>query len=128
MTNYNLPNQKKAENAGMELANKHLKKVEKALRCPECNDTGYIGDQGAGVKLNTEIEPCACEKGKQIAGEIGKKVSDLTVPEFKILMVECFEMLKQREIDTGMKEYNRLSRAKSNEMFIRDGKPIPKEW
>ena len=40
-----------------------------------------------------------------------KKVSDLTVPEFKELMVECFEMLKQRELDTSTKEYERVCRG-----------------
>ena len=38
-----------------------------------------------------------------------KKVADLTVAEFKNLMVECFEMLKQRELDTSIKEYDRLT-------------------
>ena len=40
-----------------------------------------------------------------------KKVSDLTVPEFKNLMVECFEMLKQRELDTSIKEYDKVCRG-----------------
>ena len=109
-----------------------LKKLKAQVKtvCPDCKDTGYVGDKGAGVKLNTEIEPCACEKGKQIAGEIGKKVSDLTIDEFKTLMVECFEMLKQREQDTSMKEYNRLT-AKPivvSDISTRDGVPVPKEW
>ena len=59
-----------------------------------------------------------------------KKVSDLTVPEFKNLMVECFEMLKQRELETSIKEYNRLT-AKPitiSDISTRNGEPVPKEW
>ena len=77
--NYDLLNQDKAKNEGIELANKHLNMVKEAL--------------------------------KEVKLEVVKKVSDLTVPEFKTLMVECFEMLKQRELDTSMKEYERVCRG-----------------
>lgn len=80
MTNYDLLNQDKARNEGIDLANKHLDMVRTALK-----EVGTV--------------------------EVVKKVSDLTVPEFKTLMVECFEMLKQRELDTSMKEYERVCRG-----------------
>ena len=57
-----------------------------------------------------------------------KKVSDLTVPEFKNLMVECFEMLKQRELarlGASIKEYERIT---LNDISTKGGIPISKEW
>lgn len=38
-----------------------------------------------------------------------KLVPDLTITEFETLMIKCFEILKQRELDTSMKEYDRIS-------------------
>lgn len=43
------------------------------------------------------------------AQKVVKRISDLTLPEFKELLVDCFEMLKRREIDTSMEEYKRLT-------------------
>ena len=54
-----------------------------------------------------------------------KKVADLTVTEFKNLMVECFEMLMQREHDTSIKEYERIT---PNAISTKGGIPISKEW
>mgnify|MGYP001590786579 CR=1 FL=1 len=73
-----------------------------------------------------------CPTCKSI-GRIKKRdriISDLTLPEFKTLMVDCFEMLKQRELDTSMKEYDRLT-AKPivvSDISTRGGVPVAKEW
>lgn len=58
-----------------------------------------------------------------------RKIYELSVKEFKKVMIECFEMLKQREIDTSTKEYNRVSKGlKPDEIFIRNGQAISKEY
>ncbi len=93
MTNYDLLNQDKAENKGVELANKHLNMVKEALK--EVNKTAP------------------------------DRLLDLTISEFKNLMVECFEMLKQREHDTSIKEYERIT---LNAISTKGGIPISKEW
>lgn len=85
----------------------------KAKNCPECLDTGFVGDNGAGKRYNNEYHPCdACEKGKRLAGDGERKIYELSVTEFKKLMVECFEMLEQHRLDTSMKEYEKLTGGK----------------
>ena len=59
-----------------------------------------------------------------------RKVSDLTIAEYKKLWIECYEELEQHKQDTSMKEYNRLT-AKPiviSDISTRDGVPVPKEW
>ena len=98
MTNYDLLNQDKAKNEGVEWANEHLDMVKNAL---------------SEIKKNPDE----------------RKIYELSIEEFKEIMIECFEMLKQRELDTSIKEYTKLTAKPENpEMFIRDGKLVSKEW
>lgn len=99
--------------------------------CPECLDTGFVGDNGAGKRYNNEYHPCdACEKGKTLAGDCERKICELSVNEFKKLWIECYEELEQHKLDTSMEEYKRLTTKQivTNDISTRDGKPVPKEW
>jgi len=37
------------------------------MKCEDCLDTGWVGDNGPGKNGNNEYMPCDCEKGKAIA-------------------------------------------------------------
>lgn len=83
-----------------------IRNYDDEMICPVCNGIGRV------LKRN-------------------KRVSDLTVEEIKILMVECFEMLKRKELDTSMEEYKKLTvncKKPSEEVFVKDGKPVSKEY
>lgn len=92
--------------------------------CPHCAGSGYVGDQGAGRKGNSEYEPCIC---KSVA-DTERKIYELSVKEFKELMVECFEMLKQRELDTAMEEYKKLTLKPITENLNDGRKIVPQEY
>lgn len=114
MINYDLLNQEKRLD-GTALAQEHLGRLKEALEeteevCHDCNDTD-----------------CADEHGKSLPT---RRVSDLSIQEFKDLMVDCFERLKQRELDTSKKEYDKITtkRIKLEEVFVKDGKAVPQEY
>ncbi len=107
MTNYDLLNQDKAENEGVEWANEHLDMVKDALNHDKAKKDLVCGECKNHVESLTAPYFFRCEECELKI----RKVRDLTISEFKTLMVECFEMLKQSELDTSMKEYERVCRG-----------------
>lgn len=57
-----------------------------------------------------------------------RKIYELSVTEFKALMVECYEMLEQHKHDMSAKEYKRLTTKMAEEVFIKNGIPVSKEY
>ena len=106
-TNYDLLNQDEAKNEGVEWANEHLDMVKDALDQDKAKKDLVCGECKNNVESLTAPYFFRCLS----CDEKVKKVSDLTIAEFKNLMVDCFEMLKQRELDTSMKEYERVCRG-----------------
>ena len=98
--------------------NNDLLNYDDEKTCPNCLGVGRIKNLVTDDDLYRNVD--------------SRNIHDLTIPEFKKLMVECFEMLKQREIETSMKEYNKLTtkipkEAMNQPVFIRDGKPVSQE-
>lgn len=63
-------------------------------KCELCNDTGWYGDNGAGIKGNSEIIQCEC--GVKILPP-EKKVSELTISELFELIIKAVRECKSRE-------------------------------
>jgi hypothetical protein len=38
-----------------------MNKVDETEKCPECEDTGFYGDNGPGTEGNNEYVPCECD-------------------------------------------------------------------
>ncbi len=68
--------------------------------CPNCQGVGKIKKSG---------ELLTCVKCNTIISDNDRKIYELSVKQFKELMVECYEMLEKRKLDTSMEEYKRLT-------------------
>lgn len=44
--------------------------------CKDCNDTGFYGDNGPGIKGNSEYVPCDCDPTKRARRRLGKDETD----------------------------------------------------
>ena len=75
--------------------------------CGNCKDTGWVGDNGAGIKGNTEIAPCGCGLVKPMLGAPARKVSDLTISEFKETVLWCLEHHEKIKQDKAVAEWKR---------------------
>ena len=53
-------------------------------KCEECKDTGWVGDNGAGIRGNNEYEPCFCitESDEATAKSGRTVVSQTSEPSF----------------------------------------------
>ncbi len=63
--------------------------------CPNCQGLGKIKKSGELLTPKVNMDEM--------------KIYELSVEEFKKLMVECYEMLEKRKLDTSMEEYKRLT-------------------
>lgn len=88
-------------------------------------------NQDKAKNEDTETAPCDCGLVKPMPENSStRKVSDLTIAEYKKLWIECYEELEQHKQDTSMAEYNRLT-AKPiavSDISTRAGVPVPKEY
>lgn len=87
-----------------------------------------------GINWDILNQDKAKNEGEELANEHlnpdERKIYELSVKEFKELMVDCFEMWKQMEMDTSVKEYDKITTKpiKIEEVFVKDGKTVPQEY
>jgi len=99
MTNWDIINQDEAKQEGKNLAEKHLTMINDAIK--------------------SVLTPEAKDE---------RKIYELSVKQFKELMVECYEIVEQRKLDTSMQEYKRLT-TKTIVEDLNDGRKIvPQEY
>ena len=73
------------------------------MKCNDCLDTGWVGDNGPGKKGNNEFIPCDCPKGKAIFIRIRNR------PASEISTAELIAELGRRRPDCKKCEYWRFS-------------------
>jgi len=72
-------------------------KSSQMFNCNICNDTGWTGDNNAGLDGNSEVHACDCEQGKKIENAIRILGFD-TVKDFVKTMssIERVEKLEKK--------------------------------
>ncbi len=74
------------------MKNNDLLNYEDEITCPNCQGLGRIKKSGELLTPKVNMDEM--------------EIYELSVEEFKKLMVECFGMLKQLELDTSIKAYD----------------------
>ena len=97
------------------MANYDLLNQDKAT-CAECDGTGWVGDNGPGIKGNTEIDPCGCGLKKPLLDGTTRKVSDLTVAELYDLIIKAVKECKQQDAANAEKQYGELWLERKKEL------------
>lgn len=72
-----------------------------AARCPDCHDTGWIGDQCAGGlyrngkrTINDEVAPCGCDAAGRAIRNLRNRVHE--ADQFEVVLWESLERLCER--------------------------------
>ena len=72
------------------------------MKCEMCNGTGFVGDNGPGIKGNSEYVPCECaEKNVKPANSTWERIAELEAEN---------EQLKNEKVVLDM-ELRRANRA-----------------
>ena len=90
-----------------------LKRIKEAEKCPECDGTGYYGDNGPGIKGNQEYQECDyCEgTGKRIKEATRKAERD--GPELYADFLEHEADAREAGGNSGTMEYEAAALLRS---------------